>query len=468
MRIRLGWQLGLTYLILIALSMGVFGYFTMSYFETSFLDEKKAAMLTHANIMANASAPYLHYEEQNPYLNYQTREHAERVGTRFLVLNKSARVMADSADELTGRVIKHEEVTTALTGGNAANPHLEEDYGWVLYVAVPVMSGKQVIGAVFMSADINQLVAKLDTIRARLAWFSVGGGIMVFFVSLFLGKFLTGPLKRLTSAARKIASGEYGVQVDGENRKDELGDLMTVFNQMSTRIREEDRIRRQFIADASHELKSPVAAVKALLESFPENRSLDEKELRELLDDLKFEADRLGGLVEDLLMLSRIEGNRQQLNLRETSVGELTEAVRRAVLPLARSRGVEVETVHQGDLYWQLDGDKMFRALLNLVDNGVKYSAGSGLVTLSFRRAGDKLRFDVSNTGEGIRVGEMHNIFKRFYRIDKARARRTGGWGLGLAITKEIVEIHGGSISVTSDPGGLTVFTVEIPASPVN
>lgn len=468
MRIRLGWQLGLTYLILIALSMGFFGYFTMSFFETSFLDEKKAAMFTHANILANTSAPYLHYEDQNPYLTYQTREHAERVGSRFLVLNKSARVMADSADELTGRVIKHEEIIAALEGGNAANPHWEKDFGWILYAAVPVMSGKQVIGAVFISADINPLVARLDMIRSRLVWFSVGGGVIVFLVSLFLGRFLTGPLQRLTAAARKITSGEYGVQVVGVSRKDEIGELMTVFNQMSTRIREEDRIRRQFIADASHELKSPVAAVKALLESWPEKGCRDEKDLRELLDDVRFEADRLGALVEDLLMLSRIEGNKQQLKLGEISVGELTEAVRRAVLPLAKNRGVHVDTVHQGDLYWRLDGDKMFRALLNLVDNAVKYSAASGLVTMSFQIAGDKLQFKVSNTGDGIPAEEIPNIFQRFYRVDKARARGSGGWGLGLAISKEIVELHGGNISVTSDPGGLTVFTVLLPAPPAD
>lgn len=463
MRIRLGWQLGFTYLVLIALSMAVFGYFTMNFFEQGFLNEKKTAMFTHANILANSSAPYLHYEEQNPYLNYLVREHGERVGTRFLVVNKSGYVTADSADEFTGRVLMHPEILAALKGENSANPRLEKEFGWVLYLAVPVISGKQIIGAVFMAADINPLVAQLDGIRTRLVWFSLASGAIVFIVSLFLGTFLTGPIKRLIQAAGRITSGEYGTQVEVNNRNDELGDLTRVFNQMSARIKEEDTIRRQFVADASHELKSPVAAIKALLESWPGNGFKTGEEMRDLLQDLRFEADRMGRLVEDLLMLSRLEGNRQQLCLAETSVGELTEAVRRAVLPLARSSGLAVETIHEGDVYWPLDGEKMFRTLFNLADNAVKYSSNYGKVTLAFRVDRNRLVYTVSNTGEGIPAAEIPNIFKRFYRVDKARSRSTGGWGLGLAIVREIVELHGGKVTADSQPGGLTVFTVEIP-----
>ena len=463
MLIRLGWKLGLTYLVLIVMSVGVFGYFTMNFFEQSFLNEKKAALFTQANILANRSAPYLRDPEQKPYLNYLARDLAERVGNRLLVLNDQGQVVADSAGELKGRVLSHQEILAALQGENTAEPHLETQYGWVLYLAVPVYSGKQVNGAVFLSADINPLVAQLDEIRKRLLWFSAASGAVVFVISLFLGTFITRPITGLIKAAKSIASGDYGYRIKGNARNDELGELTGVFNEMSSKIQTEDTIRKQFVADASHEMKSPLAAIQALLDSYPEQGQYTQAQISELIKDLKIETDRLRTLVEDLLVLSRIEGNIRRLSCEETSVGEVTEAVKKAVMPLARSRDIEIETIHSGDIYWPMDGEKMFRALANLLDNAVKYSYRPGKVFLSFKVNEEWLNFYITNKGEGIPPDEIQNIFKRFYRIDKARSRETGGWGLGLAIVKEIVELHEGNILVNSEPEGETVFQINLP-----
>ncbi len=463
MRLSLGLKLGFTYLVLIVLSVAAFGYFTMDFFQQSFLDEKKAALFTHANILANSSAPYLRDREQRPYLNYLARNQAERVGSRFLVLDRTGLVMADSAGDFRGRVLSHPEILSALKGENAATPYREEDYGWILYLAVPVYSGKQVTGAVFVSADLNPMVARLDEIRARLLWFSAASGAVVFVISLFMGTYLTRPVKRLIVAAGKIGSGDYGYRIETPPGKDEFGELTRVFNEMSTKIQAEDNIRKRFVADASHELKSPVAAITALLDSCPRKEACSPEEYHEQMKDLRFEADRLRNLVEDLLVLSRIEGNQGQLKIEETSVGEITEAVRKATAPMARAKGVEIRTVHSGDIYWPLDGEKIFRVLVNLVDNAVKYSPAGEKVILGFRVKDERLYFYVSNRGAGIPPGEISNIFERFYRVDKARSRETGGWGLGLAIVKEIVELHGGDVVVDSEPGGETIFTIELP-----
>ncbi len=463
MRLSLGLKLGITYLVLIVLTVAAFGYFTMGFFQQSFLDEKKAALFTHANILANSSAPYLRDREQGPYLNYLARNQAERVGSRFLILDRSGLVMADSAGDFRGRVLSHPEILSALNGENAATPYREAEYGWILYLAVPVYSGKQVTGAVFVSADINPMVARLDEIRTRLLWFSAASGALVFVISLFMGAFLTRPVKRLIIAAGRIGSGDYGYRIETPPGNDEFGELTRVFNDMSARIQAEDNIRKRFVADASHELKSPVASITALLDSCPRREECSPEEYRELVQDLRFEAGRLRSLVEDLLVLSRIEGDQGQLRIEETSVGEIAEAVRKAAAPTARARGVGIRTVHPGDIYWPLDGEKIFRVLVNLVDNAVKYSPAGEEVTLGFRVQGDRLHFYVANRGAGIPPEEVPNIFERFYRVDKARSRETGGWGLGLAIVKEIVELHGGDLGVASEPGGETVFTFELP-----
>ncbi|MBU7006155.1 sensor histidine kinase [Phosphitispora fastidiosa] len=463
MRLKLGLKLGFTYLVLIVLSVAAFGYFTMDFFQRSFLDEKKAALFTHANILANSSAPYLRDREQRPYLNYLARNQAERVGCRFLILDRTGLVMADSAGDFRGRALGHPEILSALEGKNTAAPYREAEYGWVLYLAVPVYSGKQVIGAVFVSADLNPMVARLDEIRARLLWFSAASGAVVFVISLFMGTFLTRPVKRLIVAAGRIGSGDYGYRIKTPPGNDEFGELTRVFNDMSTKIQAEDNIRKRFVADASHELKSPVAAITALLDSCPRKEACSPEEYHEMVKDLRFEAGRLKNLVEDLLVLSRLEGNRRQLKIENTSVGEIAEAVRKAAAPTARSKGVEIKTVHPGDIYWQLDGEKIFRVLVNLVDNAVKYSPAGEKVTLGFRVQDERLHFYVSNRGAGIPSEEIPHIFERFYRVDKARSRGTGGWGLGLAIVKEIVELHGGGVVVDSEPGGETIFTIGLP-----
>ncbi|WP_418791949.1 ATP-binding protein [Phosphitispora sp. TUW77] len=463
MRLTLGLKLGITYLLLIVLSLAAFAYFTMGFFEQSFLDEKKAALFTHANILANSSMPYLQDQEQWPYLNYLARNQAEKVGSRFLVLDRTGLVIADSATDLRGRALRHREVLNALKGENAAASYQEPEYGWVLYLAVPVYSGKQVTGAVFVSADINPMVARLDEIRARLLWFSAASGALVFVISLFMGTFFTRPIKRLIVAAGRIASGDYGYRIEKAPSHDEIGELTRVFNDMSTKILAEDNIRKRFVADASHELKSPVAAITALLDSYPQKDMCSPGEYQELLKDMRFEADRLKNLVDDLLALSRLEGNRGQLKIEETSVGEIAEAVRKAAEPAARAKGVTIGTTHSGDIYWPLDGEKIFRVLVNLVDNAVKYSPSGEKVTLGFRVKDEMLNFYVVNKGEGIPAVDIPNIFERFYRVDKARSRETGGWGLGLAIVKEIVELHGGDLNVESELGGETVFTFRLP-----
>lgn len=462
MRIRLGWKLSITYLVLIVLALSAFGYFTMDFFQRSFLEDIKASYFTQASILANRSAPFLNGEEQNPLQDYLVTDFAERVGARFILVNRSGTVMADSLGEFKGKVLSHPEIITALAGENSANPRQEPEFGWVLYLAVPVNYNQQVNGAVFLSADINSLVERLDIIRQRLLAFSVLSGCGVFVVSLLLGRVLTQPLLRLSLAARKIAAGDYGFQVKGRRSRDEIGELIGVFNEMSTKIEQEDKIRKRFVADASHELRTPLAGLRALLDSWS-SKHLNAHETEELIEDLKSETGRLARLVDDLLVLSRIEGSRRHLQKEDVSVGELIEAVRKAVLPMAEVNGVEVETLHQGIEYWFLDGDKMFRVLLNLVDNAVKYSVGPGRVVIGYRVQGDTLVIFVSNQGAGIPSEEIPHVFDRFYRVDKTRTRQTGGWGLGLAIVKEIVELHQGKVSIASHPGGETVVTIELP-----
>ncbi|MGF7186731.1 signal transduction histidine kinase [Desulfitispora alkaliphila] len=446
MRINMGFKLGLIYLILIAIAIITLGTLVISYFEETFLEEKRNTLLIHANVVANQSVPYLR-EGDYHYLSFIARSTSEQTGFRIIVADKEKNIVADSAIGLEQKRLDNPQVVNALEGKTSGSPYYFSRVGHVYYLAVPIVSGKEILGIAFISADINNIYQQLSIIRDRFIYFGISVGAVAFIISLMLSKLLTVPLERLGQGVKRMEAGQYGYQVDPKGSF-EIKELGRAFNQMSNKIKLEDEIRKQFVANASHELKSPLAAIKALLESVT-NRSLKDEEVVELLADLNGEVDRLSKLVEDLLALSQIESG-NMIKLEEVAVGEIVwEAVHR-LEPLAQQKRIELRVIGDSDIYWNLDGKMMLRAIYNILDNGIKYSPTGTEVVFDYGliEESQSLYFSVKDRGEGIPLEEREKIFQRFYRIDRARSRDTGGSGLGLALTQEIVNLHKGRIQV--------------------
>ncbi len=230
-----------------------------------------------------------------------------------------------------------------------------------------------------------------------------------------------------------------------------------------TLLRRVDRIRQDFVANVSHELRTPVATVRALVESLL-GGALERRETAErFLRDLGRETSRLSQLVEDLLALSRLEGGETVLRVEEFDLRELVEERLEGKAKLAAEYGVEMDAATCGDLRVAADRRLLATLLDNLLDNAVKYNRPGGRVSVGCRREGGALVLEVRDTGVGMPSEELPRIFERFYRIDRARSRETGGTGLGLSIVKHIVELHGGSVSVESEPGEGSAFYVRLP-----
>jgi len=230
-----------------------------------------------------------------------------------------------------------------------------------------------------------------------------------------------------------------------------------------TAMKRVDRIRQDFVANVSHELRTPVATIRALVESLA-GGALDDRDTAErFLRDLERETARLAQLVEDLLTLSRLEAGDTSLKADVFSLEELVDECLEGKARLAARYGVEMERVGAGGVRVTADRRLLATLLDNLLDNAVKYNRPGGRVAVGFQAAPGGLLIEVRDTGVGIPREEIPRVFERFYRVDKARSRDTGGTGLGLSIVKHIAELHGGTVSVESEPGEGSVFTVWIP-----
>lgn len=260
---------------------------------------------------------------------------------------------------------------------------------------------------------------------------------------------------RLRGTALRDVSGEGGAVI--------------VLNDV-TDIERLETVRRDFVANVSHELKTPVASIKGFVETLLDGAMDDPADTRRFLEIVARQADRLASIIEDLLALSRIEQSEGvgNLPLENVRIGDIFTAVVADCGPRAHERSIGFETRCAEAVMAEVNPPLLEQALINLVDNAIKYSDPGDTVRLEADlepgKNGSELVIRVADDGAGIAAEHLPRLFERFYRADKARSRTLGGTGLGLAIVKHIVQAHGGTVSVESTPGVGSVFTIRLPA----
>jgi two-component system sensor histidine kinase BaeS len=282
--------------------------------------------------------------------------------------------------------------------------------------------------------------------------------------SLVISRRFVEPLRYVLAATRRISAGRYGERVPVRDA-DELGELSQSFNAMARALEEAERRRMEVISDVSHELRTPLSTIRGYMEGLAEGVVEPSEETWTLL---YAEFERLGRLVDDLRRLSRAEAGQLDLSMAPMSP---TEAVRLAVggmLPLFDEKGVELKSAVSEDLPSVLtDVDRVVQVLNNLLSNALRHTPDGGRVVVEAETSGDEVAFEVTDTGTGIAPEHLERVFERFYRVDKSRSRgeARGGSGVGLAISRALVEAMGGRIRVESPglgEGATFVFTLPV------
>lgn len=268
------------------------------------------------------------------------------------------------------------------------------------------------------------------------------------------------PVRDITRVASVISATNLSQRINHQGPEDELKGLADTFDSMIDRLETSFERQRQFVQDASHELRTPLAAIRTNIEVTEMDPETTPEEYRVLLETVKHQTERLTRLSEDLLLLSTDDG---QLPLEPVNLHAVAAEVVRNLGPLAATRQVELRVEGAADFEVQANPDHLYRSVLNLVDNAVKYSGGAGVVTIRTEASDDTGQVSVKDSGPGISTEDAQRIFDRFFRVDKGRSRREGGNGLGLAIVKELVQSMGGSVDLTSRPGTGATFTIRLP-----
>lgn len=243
------------------------------------------------------------------------------------------------------------------------------------------------------------------------------------------------------------------------------GDSAVIILRDLSDLRRHEKSQKEFVGNVSHELRTPITAVKVTTEALLAGAKNDEALLDRFLNSIASEADRLSALINDLLELAKRDSGISRTDRTTVSVADLVERAVKVVIPQARQNEVTLEVDVPRGLSGYCDEMQMIQVVRNLVDNAVKYTPAGGRVDVSARSLGGDLVIEVRDTGIGIPQGEIDRVFERFYRVDKARSRQLGGTGLGLAIVKEIVDAHGGRISVKAELGKGSEFSVVLPAN---
>ena len=287
------------------------------------------------------------------------------------------------------------------------------------------------------------VAAAMSQVGFRLGWPVwlrplIAAGVALVMAQL-LGRGMTRPLREMASAARRLARGDYSARIATESR-DEVGQLAAAFRTMSEQLATADRQRRDLVANVSHELRTPITALQATLENLQDGVIHGSPEV---LTTMHGHVERLGRVVADLLELSRLEAGESPLKLERVSVADLLdEAVDDA---MSHREGADIETsVEPADLVAELDPMRVGQVLGNFIDNAFRH--GGSRAWVSARADGDALVLEVADDGPGIPEEERVQVFDRFYRADRPRSSDERGFGLGLAIVRWIVALHGGEV----------------------
>ncbi len=464
-------QLLFTYVLLITFALGIVTFWALYTMKSEKIDDLRNSMEVAAVHLALEIDNDLGLDSEAATRRIQsaTDRHANRFNFGITVVSTEGHVIADSGPKALheGTNIRgDQEINDALAGIAAMNirPSLRTQTNW-MYVAYPVRSVGHTAGVIRVGVpltEINQrlnrdLIIFLEIIFATL--------IITVMISLWLARRLTKPLTDMTQSARQIAkSGDISVFVPVQ-RNDEIGDLGLSFNQMIGRLREEERARQEFIANASHELKTPTMAIGSVVEALLSG-AVEDPDLRyQFLHSLENLVERQSNLLKDLLDIAKLDGGVEMEWKNEVALHEICQIAVEQVRPQASKRQVELSngTAVDGVV---LSGNaiQLQRAIVNLLTNAINHTPAGGAVTLSASSMEpERVEIIISDTGSGIDPADLPHIFDRFYRGDKARTRTAGGTGLGLAITREIIARHHGSIDVESTPGQGSKFSIKLP-----
>ena len=380
---------------------------------------------------------------------------------RIIVTDRAGIVIYDTAtnNNKKGQYADYPEITQAMQ----CNDVFTWKYNGTAMrsrAAVPYFSYGELFGCVLIFENDVTQAKLLQSLQVNILTISIILEALIVIISFGFYRVFSRRMRQILSSIRIIRGGDYShkVKLNGHDEMKILGDE---FNDLTDKLQVSENKRRQFVSDASHELKTPLASIKLLTDSILQN-PIDMETTQEFVADIGNEADRLTRMTEKLLSLTKMEAPYED-TCEIIYMAPTVNRVVRMLQPMADKDGISICVHCESDSPVLITEDDLYQITFNLVENGIKYNTPGGKLDIRLQREDDNAIMTIADTGIGIPENALNHIFQRFYRVDKARSRKSGGSGLGLSIVSNMVQRNSGTIRVTSELGKGTQFRITFP-----
>ncbi len=432
-------------------------------------DSRLASMKEQGTALAGQVAQNGYLQQQlQPEVTAQLQTLAYMLDGRIMLINGSLVTVKDTAGREEGKTMISEEAISAMRG--EVKTYYNETEG-VAEMVLPIVLGAsaestgQVIGVMVLESSLADVLTEQEAFRDNMSVLFFSTALVLLVVALGLSGGMTKPLHTLAEGIEQVTENLDSTQVIEAGSFSEVRQIGDAVGRMMDRMAATEKSRQEFVSNVSHELKTPLTAIKVLSDSLILEPDVPIEMYREFITDINAEIDREAQIVNDLLALVKLDKTAGELNIAEVNINELLEIILKRLKPLALKRGIEMVFESYRTVLAEVDQVKISLVFTNLIENAIKYNRDGGRVMVSLNADHKYFYVKVEDTGVGIPEEEQGLVFDRFYRVDKARSRETGGTGLGLSITKSAVQMHKGSVKVQSIPGVGSIFTVRIPLS---
>jgi two-component system OmpR family sensor kinase len=408
-------------------------------------------------------------------LRARLQDQAVEQSVRILVAEARGRILVDTGGTLEGRLTASLVQQRPDANTRYALGRFGSDGANLLYVAVQVALRRDDTAVprahlLILAVPARNAWGILRDLLSGFAWAGLVALLVAAVLALWITRSLGAPVKRIAAAAHLIAQGDYDQQLLIEYPS-EMKEVAASFNQMAHDVKQSRQAMRDFVANVSHELKTPLTSIRGFADAIVDGAAQGQAEQQRAAGVIRDEALRMTRMVEQLLDLSRIESGQVAMAHNPVQVDELLRGCVERLSLAAQEKGVLLACDCAPVPPLLGDGDRLAQVLTNLLDNALQHTPAGGKVTASAQVIAETstvgaprfVEVAVTDTGEGIPAAELERVFERFYQVDKSRARTRGGAGLGLAIARSIVEAHGGRIWAESVVGLGTRFVVRLP-----
>ena len=453
-------KFSLSYILIMAAVLVLLNTYPILVSEDLVFRAKETSLQNSVSVMVYSLSGLDRLNEENVA---QAMAVVEETGlSRILVTDSAGKVLYDTREtnDALGEYSFYTEIVQALLGNDMFSSSYQSG-AFRSRAASPVLYQNQIIGAVYAYEYDTEQAALLEGLQSNLLRLSAGIAVVMLGLSGLLSRAMTRKIGRLPTAIRQVREGAYSHRAEVRGH-DEIAQLAQEFNSLTDRLQTTENARRRFVSDASHELKTPLAAIRLLTDSILQTDNIDPETTREFVTDIGQEAERLSRITEDLLRLTRLDSGVLDPPA-VVDVLPVLEQVMRMMSLIAQEKGTELTYRSEGTCTVLSSRDEIHQIIYNLTDNAVKYSPSGSTVQVSLFREAGQVVLTVEDNGAGIPEEDLPRLFERFYRVDKARSRAAGGTGLGLAIVSDTVERRGGTVTAANRPSGGAVFTVRWP-----